>query len=276
MLRTVLKSAQKIVDPPLQAPDDSFLVPLKTVPGSINYYRPGSRDRIEPIQTHGQVQVGMDLINDRTTRINRIFYVDMLLTPTDPSDPASAGKGVTATFTLHQRDQQFQLMSPMLARQQTEFLGPLIDRTFNILWRQSVARRFQNSPLKPPPAALAGQKLRVKYVSPIATAQKTSQLDSVSRLVQMATMLMSVDPTAARVLDGQAIVRLTARDLHTPAVSLKSEQRVAEEMQAEQQAAAANMQAGQLQSVARAAKDGSGAVANLAQLAPQQGGQQAA
>lgn len=190
------------------------MVPLKTVPGSINYYRPGTRDRIEPIQTHGQVQIGVDLLSDR------IFYVDMLLTPTNP---ASAGKGVTATFTLHQRDQQFQLMSPMLARQQSEFLGPLVDRTFNILWRQSMARRFQaGSPLMPPPAALAGAKLRVKYVSPIATAQKTSQLDSVVRLVQMATMLMSVDPTAARVLDGQAIVRLGAEGVHASPLARRS------------------------------------------------------
>lgn len=272
MLRTVLKSAQKIVDPPLQAPDDSFLLPLKTVPGSVNYYRPGSRDRIEPILTNGQVQIGTEMLDRLENRINRIFYVDMLLTPTNPADPASAGKGVTATFTLHQRDQQFALLSPMLARQQTEFLGPLIDRAFAIMWRQSVARRFgPGSFLTPPPPRLAGAKLRVKYVSPIATAQRTSQIDSIARLVQMATMLGTVDPAAPRALDGQAILRLTARDLHTPAIALKSPDQVQQEMQAEQQAAAAQAQTGQLAGMARAAKDGSGAVANIAQLMPQQG-----
>ena len=35
MKKTVLKAAQKVVDPPLQVPDDGFMMPIKTQPGSL-------------------------------------------------------------------------------------------------------------------------------------------------------------------------------------------------------------------------------------------------
>ena len=90
MVRTVLKSAQKIVDPPLMMPDDGFLMPIKTVPGGINYYRAGTRDRIEPIQTDGQVNLGIELLNSLRNQILETFNVDWLRLPTDPNNPASA------------------------------------------------------------------------------------------------------------------------------------------------------------------------------------------
>ena len=42
MSKTTIKAAQKQVDPPLLVPDDGFLLPVRTVPGGLNFYR---RDR---------------------------------------------------------------------------------------------------------------------------------------------------------------------------------------------------------------------------------------
>ena len=49
MSKTTIKSAQKQVDPPLLVPDDGFILPVRTVPGGLNFYRSGTRDRIEPL-----------------------------------------------------------------------------------------------------------------------------------------------------------------------------------------------------------------------------------
>ena len=49
MSETTIKAAQKMVDPPLLVPDDSFVLPVRTQPGGLNYYRSGTRDRIEPL-----------------------------------------------------------------------------------------------------------------------------------------------------------------------------------------------------------------------------------
>ena len=276
MAKTILKAAQKVVDPPLLLPDDGYMLPIKTTPGGLNFYRAGTRDELKPLDTKGNIQLGIEMLNALRQSIIRGFYVDLMSVPTDPSDPASAGKGVTATFTMHQRDQQMELLSPVLSRLQAEFLGPLIDRVFAIMWRQSAARKFgQGSHFLPPPPQLSGMPLRVEYVSPIAIAQKTSQIDTLSRLVQMAMTLAQVDPAAAKTLDTDAILRLTARDLNAPALALKSPAIVAQQQQAEQEAQQQMNAHAQLQSIAGAAKDGGAAVASLAQASQAAQGQPA-
>lgn len=266
MKKTVLKAAQKVVDPPLQMPDDGYIMPIKTTPGALLYYRAGTQDRIEPLETRGQIQLGQDMLSALQQQVIRTFYVEWMLLPSSPDDPAAAGKGVTATYVLQQRDEKMRLLSPMLARLQSEFLGPLIDRTFAILWRQSVRMRFgQGSPFPPPPSELSQQPLRVEYVSPIAVAQKSSQLDSIMRLVQTQMQLLQADPNMPRVIDGEGVLRLVARDLNTPALALKSP----EQLQAEQKAMAdAQAQINghtQMTSMASAAKDASTAALNAAQ-----------
>lgn len=263
MVKTVLKAAQKIVDPPLQMPDDGFLMPIKTVPGGINYYRAGGRptDRIEPIQTGGNVEIGRELVNDLRQAIMRGHYADWFIMPADMQDPASSGKGVTATYTVTKRDEMLRQASPLLARMNCEFTDPLITRCFNMLWRQSKAMRFgPGSPFPPPPAALAGAQLRAEYVSPIAIAQKTSSLDSVQRVIQTAVGLLQIDPSVGDVIDSEAILRLSGDDLNAPSVIFKTTEQIAalkaQRQQAEQQL---NNHAG-ITSLAGAAKDGAGAL----------------
>ena len=63
MTETTLIGAQKVVDPPLQAPDDGFLLPLITKPGGLNYYRSGSQERIEPILNDARIDFGFQALN---------------------------------------------------------------------------------------------------------------------------------------------------------------------------------------------------------------------
>lgn len=270
--KLLLKGAQKVVDPPLMLPDDGFVVPIRTTPGGLNYYRAGTRptDRIAAIETKGNIQLGIEIFNGLITGINRGFYVDYLRLPSDPSDPGASGKGVTATWVLQQRDEKMRLLSPMLSRLQSEFLDPLISRTFAILWRKSALLGFgPGSPFPPPPPELRGEPWHVEYLSPIAIAQASSTLDAIKRLMQTQLELKQIDPMTPTVLDGEAIMRLEAQNLNAPAAALKSPER----MLAEQQKAA-QMQEQQHQAeiggqVADAAQKGTGAVVNLAQARAQ-------
>jgi hypothetical protein len=267
MKKTIIKAAQKVVDPVLQVPDDGYIMPIKTVPGALLWYRAGSQDRIEPLKTGGDLQLGQAMVAALQQQVIRTMYVEWMLLPSAPDDPAAAGKGVTATYVLQQRDEKMRLLSPMLARMQAEFLGPLIDRVFALLWRQSMRMRFgPGSPFPPPPQELAGQPLRVEYVSPIAIAQKSSQLDSIMRLVQTQMMLMQADPNTPKLVDGEGTLRLVARDLNTPALVLKSPEQLRQEQQAAAEAQAQLNGHAQLAQFASAAKDGTAAVKNLASV----------
>ena len=42
MSKTTIKAAQKQIDPPLMVPDDGFVLPVRTVPGGLNFYRYGT------------------------------------------------------------------------------------------------------------------------------------------------------------------------------------------------------------------------------------------
>lgn len=267
LVKLVLKSAQKVIDPPLEYPDDGYLMSIKTVPGSLNPRRSNMRpdDGIKPIETKGQVTLGIDMLNALRQQIARTFYVDMLHMPIDPNDPSSEGKGSTATYWLQRRDKEMMMISPMLSRMQAEALGPAIDRLFAMLWRKSKARKFgAGSPFKPPPASLSGVPLRVEYVSPLMLAQKSTQMDGVTRLLAIQQQLKVMDPNSAMIVDGEGILRLAGRDFNTPVAVLKTRGQLQAEADQKAQAEAAMQNHTALANLAGAAKDGTGAIKNLA------------
>ena len=276
LMKLVLKGAQKQVDPPLMLPDDGFIVPVKTTPGSLNYYRAGTRptDRIAAIETKGDARLGNDMLQALRQQIMTMFSVDLMIMPTDPSDPASAGKGVTATFTNRQEGENNMMLSPLLSELQDELLDPEVARVFAMRWRQSLAMRFgPGSPFPPPPPELRGQPWHAEYLSPIALAQKAARFDPVKRLLQTQLELKQMDPTTPMVLDAEAILRLEAEDTNAPIAVLKSPDRLAAELQ---KAAAQQQQQHEAEiasQVAGAANQGAGAVKNMADAHANAGGQ---
>lgn len=254
MDKTIVKSAQKIVDPPLQVPDDGFMSPIRTLPGGLNYYRQGSTDRIEPILTGGDVRLGLDMLTAKQRRIAQIFYVDLLTMVLNPEDPSSAGKGVTATWVLHWRDQAMQRMSPILARMQQEFLGRGIPRVARLLARRGLIR--------PPPEEIMRSRLRLQYVSPIALMQRATEMEAIDRWSAQVAALSQFDPLASQLIDAEAAGRLYAERLNVPqgiirtVVDMQERRRQLAQAQIEQAGIA---QAGQIAGIANeaggAAKD---------------------
>jgi hypothetical protein len=260
LMRIVVKGAEKQIDPPLMLPDDGFIVPIKTSPGGLNYYRAGTRptDRIAPILTGGDARLGMDFIAALRNQIREGFYLNLMLTPTDPRDPASAGKGVTATFTGKQQAENNLMLSPVLARLTSEDTAPLIARVFAMEWRRSVALRFgPGSPFPPPPDELRGANWHAEYKSPIALSQRATELSAVDQVVQRQIQFRTIDPQAPMIVDTEAVLRLEARDLNAPVEILKSPERL-------QQEAAQMARMAEEQHQAQLAREGAGAVADLA------------
>lgn len=264
LVKLVLKAAQKIIDPPLQVPDDGFLLAIKTLPGSINYYRAGQQGRIEPVETNANIPVGNDILNNLKAQIARTYYVDMLRMPVDPNDPASEGKGITATYWLQRREKEMMMLSPVVARMQAEFCDPVFARTFAMQMRKSVARKFgPGSPFRAPPQKLSRAKLRVEYVSPLALAQKSTQMDAVTRLLQFALQIRQIDPQAPVIIDYDYAQRLAGRDWNAPAQLLLTPEQVQAAKDKQAQAEAAMNAHAAIANLAGAAKDGSVAAKNL-------------
>ena len=249
MAKTTIKAAQKQVDPPLLVPDDGFILPVRTVPGGLNFYRSGTRDRIEPLNIGANNPLGLNMEEQRRNAIRDTFYVNQLMMQSGPQ--------MTATEVVQRNEEKMRLLGPVLGRLQSELLRPLIDRTFAIMFRQKLFR--------PVPEFLSGVDIQIEYVSPLAKAQRSSELQSIMRAIEIFGSLSKVAPVFDHVNIDNLVVHL-ADIVGVPAKVLNSKAEVSAIRQQKQQQMDQQMQMQQLQQVAQAG----GQIAPLAKALPEE------
>ena len=249
MSKTTIKAAQKQVDPPLLVPDDGFLLPVRTVPGGLNFYRSGTRDRIEPLNIGANNPLGLNMEEQRRNAIREVFYVNQLMLQQGPQ--------MTATEVIQRNEEKMRLLGPVLGRLQSELLKPMIDRCFAILLR--------NNQFAQAPEFLSGQDIEIEYVSPLAKAQKGTELTSITRAIEILGSLANVAPVFDYI-NFDALVKHVADLVGVPQKVLKLQSQVNAER--EQQAQLAEQQA-QMQQMQQAAEAG-GKIAPLAKALPEE------
>jgi hypothetical protein len=244
MAKTILKAAQKVVDPPLLVPDDGALNPVRTVPGGLNFRRSGA-DPITPLQTGGNIPIGMEMLMDVRERIRSGFYIDQL--------QLQQGPQMTATEVLQRQEEKLRLMGPVLGRLQTELLGPMVERVFNLLNRRG---KFP-----PAPQILDGADYDIEYVSPLARAQRQTDANGLLRVFEIASPIIQMQPESAQIVNGEDTIRWLGDLFGTPNSLFKSEEEMAQirQQQAEQQ------QMMQLQEGLAAAGQGADVLSKLSQ-----------
>jgi hypothetical protein len=212
MEKIILKAGQKAIDPPLVVPDDGFLLPIKTAPGSLIFKEPGAGD-IVPLEFKGNMQFAIEYPNQKRDYIKECFYSEWL-------KMMKEDKQMTATEVVDRRDEKLRLLAPMLGRQQTELLGPMITRTYFLL---KGAQR-----LPPPPESLAGQRMKIAYVSPAARAQQGVKGQSMSAFIQDLVPLAQINPDVIDCIDMDKMAQKYAIIRGVPRSVLRSPQEIAQ------------------------------------------------
>jgi hypothetical protein len=236
MCKTTIKAAQKQIDPPLMVPDDGFVLPVRTVPGGLNFYRSGTRERIEPLNIGANNPIGLQMEEQRRKAIRENFFVDQLM--------MIQGVNMTATEVMQRTEEKMRLLGPVLGRLQSELLQPLITRSFNLL--------FKNGKFPQPPETVADQDVEIEYVSPLAKAQKTQELSSVMRGIEIFGSLQNVAPVFDY-LDVDGLVDHIKDVLGLPAKVMRSKAQVQEIQQQKQQQQIEQAELQQAQQVAESA-----------------------
>ena len=249
MSKTTIKAAQKQVDPPLLVPDDGFILPVRTVPGGLNFYRSGTRDRIEPLNIGANNPLGLNMEQQRRESIRAVFYVNQLMMQQGPQ--------MTATEVIQRNEEKMRLLGPVLGRLQSELLKPLIDRVFAVLLR--------NNMLPQAPEFLSGRDVEIEYVSPLAKAQKSTELQSIMRAIEILGSLSNVAPVFDHI-NMDKLVRHLASIVGVPQKILKPQNQINAEREQAQQEQTQMQQMQQLQQVAEAG----GKVAPLAKALPEE------
>lgn len=222
VMKTTIRSAQKTVDPPLMMPDDGILLPIKTAPGGINYYRAGSADKIEPLLTGSRVDFGFQMMEQIRMRIREAFFIDQL--------QLGSGPQMTATEVSQRTEEKLRLLGPILGRQQFELLRPLIDRLFNIMVRKKL---FPEAPPE-----LSDAMLQVQYSSQIAKAQRSSDAQSFLRVFNIVGPLMQAMPDMLDNINGDQLLRYVSRAYGLPEEIINPLEQVIGDRQARQEQAA--------------------------------------
>ncbi len=249
MMKTTIKAAQKIVDPPLLIPDDGHIGPVKTYPGAFNYYR-GDKE-ISPLVTNANIPLSLEMMENIRNRIRNTFYVDMLQFTTDTT--------MTATEVTQRTQERLRLLGPVIGRLEGEFIGATIVRTFGLLYR---AKK-----LPPAPEKIQGQQFTVQFVSPIAMAQKQTETQGLAQLLQFVLPLAERMPEEGKVMIEPLKIEnvtpwLAERFNVDPDLIRTKDEREQREAERKQEQAAAQ-QAMAANSMADTAKKGAGAVKDL-------------
>lgn len=226
-----LRALEKEIDPPLKASAATKSNGVTIIPGTVTF----SDDPANYGPAY-QIKVAMDHITmeriEVELRIRREFFSDLFLSI------LSTGKQMTATEVAERHDEKLLLLGPTLERLQSELLDPVIDRVFNIMLERGL--------LPPPPMNLAGQEIKVEFVSLLAQAQKLVGVNAINQLAGFAGFIAGVQPDVLDKLNTDEALSEYAKIVGVPPQVLRDDKAVAEirRQRAQQQAMAAAAQAG--------------------------------
>ena len=193
LIELILRSGEKAVDPPILTLDRGVIGdPDLRAGGRTNVRDMGA---MAPFDSRARLDIGELQRQELVQSINRTFYIDQLQLK---ESPAMTATEVNVRYELMQR-----LIGPPVARIKTDFLDPLLSRSFFILYREGR--------IDPPPKILSdyGAQYDIEYIGAWSRSQKMDEVMAIEGALASIAQLASIDP---EVLDGVDMAQ-AGRDL---------------------------------------------------------------
>jgi hypothetical protein len=198
------------------AEDDGVLNPRTIKVGPRKIVVANSVDSMKALTPGANFNVAFTAEERLQATIRKILLADQL----QPQD----GPAMTAT-EVHVRVQLIrQLLGPIYGRLQAEYLQPLIARCFGLAYRAGI--------LGEAPDSLKGRVFSVKYISPLARAQKMEEVQAIDQYVAGAVQVSQVHPEILDTVDFDAAQRVRGAALGVPSSVMPTERDVAAKRQA--------------------------------------------
>ncbi len=238
----------KTINPPVIVSQRDVLSDIDLEAGGLTVLK--DINGIKVLESGFNHQISMEYINVLTENIRQVFFVDSLELKQSPA--------MTATEVNARREQIQQSMSITIGRLSSEFLEPLIMRTFSILQRLEQLPPFPDLLLEKEP------DFQIEYTSPLPRAMKAGTAGAIAEVMGMVGQMAQVYPDAVDIIDQDDAVRAYALLKGAPAKMLLSENKVKEKRQQRAQEQQAVMQAQLQAQEAAVAKDTAAAMKNIA------------
>ena len=254
MSYSTIRAAQKKVDPALNAPD-YMEGRLNNKPRGVNYYKSGTKDRVEKIDDGGDVGLGLEMEQQRREVINRFYFVDLFLSL------SRITKQMTVPEVMERKQEGLRILSSMLEPLQPELFKPLIERAFSICKRNGVFGEIdENEGLVNAPEALQGEPLKIEYTSNLAMSVKMGEVTSFAAAMETLTPLFQANQAAFDNVDNDEATRGTMERYGVPASFIRDWDAVKEMREARHEALTNETMAEKMTQAAGIAKDLSGKV----------------
>jgi hypothetical protein len=242
--KTILRAGQLAVRPPLLLPDEDVLSNFSMRESALNYGAIDSmgQPRVLPLNTGANIPVGLELVQDARSVINDAFFVTLFQILVE-------NPRMTATEALLRAQEKGELLGPPAGRQQTTYLGPLIERELDLLDKAGVLDDM------PRELEEAGGFLEIEYTSPLDRFQRAQEGAGIMQTVETLGLMAQYDPKAMRVMNFERAARRMAEVAGAPADILNDEAEMAamDEADAAQQNMAMMLEAAP--AAGKAAKD---------------------
>ena len=160
MMKTVIRGAQKAVDPPYIMAHDSVLGRLNLTAGGVTAARHGMMESIKPLVSGARVDIGIEMVNQIRLNIKQGFFIDQL--------QLGGSDRMTELEVNIRNDENLRLLSPILGRLHNEMLDPMVGLILRILMKK-------NKLPKNTPVDLQENQLKMFYRSQIAKAQTANE-----------------------------------------------------------------------------------------------------
>jgi hypothetical protein len=179
-----LKQGHRAADPVLLSSDDG-VINMDLRPGAVN--KGGMTADGKPligVLPVGNIAVSEKMMGEERSLIDDVFLVSLFKV-------LSEHPNMTATQVIELVNEKGILVAPTLGRQETEYLGPMIDRELDLLAKQGLL------PPMPPRLREAQGEYQVVYTSPLALSQRAQSAAGFIRSVETAKEIVNItqDPS---------------------------------------------------------------------------------
>lgn len=229
--RTFLKQGHRAADPVLLTADDG-LVDMSLRPGAVN--KGGMTADGKPLVSvlpTGNIQVTKEMMDEEKSLINDAFLVTLFQILTETPQ-------MTATEVIERTNEKGILLAPTVGRQQSEYLGPMIDRELDILSSMGLL------PPMPPRLKEAKGEYDVVYTSPLSRAMRAQEASGFIRTLESVKELVSItqDPSLLDPFDFDAAIPAIADIQAVPPSWMADNDQIKQKRQARAQAQARQQQ----------------------------------
>lgn len=215
MKKTIIRQAHLAVSPPLLLQEDGALQAFDLRPNALNFGGVDERGQqlVHPLRVEGRLDIGMDMIEAQQRVINDAFLVTLFQILIDAPQ-------MTATEAMLRAQEKGALLAPTMGRQQSEMLGPQIEREIDILAAAGML------PEMPRELIEMGGEIEIEYVSPLNRAQRAEDGVAILRTFEAVSALAQVDPSVMMAFNLPMAARELAQINGVPAKILRTEEEV--------------------------------------------------